>query len=314
MKPLWMGVIAIGLVGMITGVWMESTSSTPVPAPQTSSAALSGAAATSQHANASAMENKFSPQQLQQQIHDRLKQFQQKPGNIYAFLNALQDICPDQTECQNLLKKVLAQYPDQAFAETMLKLVERLPAYEQKMQSTIMSTSMDPKQRYDALWKLREQLLGAKEAALGFSEEHHNADYQFAVNDLMQQAAQMPQQQRLEKLNHLQQQFSIDPQAESQTVQYEQALQLSLVGVNDAAQRQQITRQLRESYFDAAEIAHMEKRDQQLQQQQQQVDQYQQRLSQLKQEMAQSKNQMPEQQWQQLYQQRLEQLRKDAFQ
>ena len=59
-----------------------------------------------------------------------------------------------------------------------------MPQYEQQMQSTVLSTSLSPKERFNQIWKLREQTLGQAEAKLGFGQERQYADYRFAYNDL----------------------------------------------------------------------------------------------------------------------------------
>lgn len=54
-----------------------------------------------------------------------------------------------------------------------------MPQYEQRMQVRCLS-SLSPKERFNTLWKIREQTLGKDEAMLGFGQEHHYADYRFS--------------------------------------------------------------------------------------------------------------------------------------
>ena len=139
-------------------------------------------------------ESKMQQQQQQESIQQIIQHFQKNPGNITQFLNQLQQNCPD-TNCQALLKQVLAEYPDQQFAQTLKQLIERLPLYEKEMQAKTMSTQMTPQQRYQEIWNLREQTLGKQETQLGFAEEKEFASYQFAYGELLSRAPHMTLQQ-----------------------------------------------------------------------------------------------------------------------
>lgn len=110
-------------------------------------------------ANANHDESKMQQQQQQESIKHLIQIFQKNSGNIKQLLTQLQQICPD-TNCQTLFKQVLAEYPDQQFAQTLEQLIERLPLYEKEMQTKVMSTQIAPQQRYQEIWDLRERTLG----------------------------------------------------------------------------------------------------------------------------------------------------------
>ena len=312
-------VLSVLVVIIVVGMWLgfgSSYAASKSDQTQTSSASLiktdQPSALQDQHADTSGNESKM--HQQQQEIATQLiQQFQKNPGNITQLLNQLQQNCAD-TNCQALLAEVLAKYPDQPFAQTLTQLIERLSVYEKAMQTKVMSTQMTPQQLYQEIWKLREQTLGRKEAQLGFGEEKQFANYQFAYGELLNRAPQMTQQQRLSQFAQLQQQYK-DPSQniDGQTGRYDKAVKLALIGVTDPGQQQQITQQLRNSYFSAKEAAELAAREQQVNQQQQQVESYQSELANLNQEMNQQKQSLPENVWQQQYQQRLEQLRKKHF-
>ena len=250
--------------------------------------------------------------QQQESIQQIIQHFQKNPGNITQLLNQLQQNCPD-TNCQALLKQVLAEYPDQQFAQTLKQLIERLPLYEKEMQAKIMSTQMTPQQRYQEIWNLREQTLGKQETQLGFAEEKEFASYQFAYGELLSRAPNMTLQQRLSELSQLQQQYrNPSKNIDGQSGSYDKALKLALIGVTDPIQQQEITQQIRNSYFSGKEAAQLAEREQQVARQQQ-IASYQSELAALNQEMNQQKQNLAESAWQQQYQLRLEQLRQKHF-
>jgi hypothetical protein len=332
MKRLW---VIFGAVGLLIvagiGLWMGIGSSYATPESSRPKASAPSAGVTDAPIvnpaelgqQADNQEASMRRQQQQESVVQLVQDFQQHPGNITQFLAALKQACRSidndadagfSADCQALLQQVLSSYPDRQFVAMLQRLLDRLPAYEQAMQSKVMSTATAPRQRYEAIWSLREQLLGKQEAVLAFGEEHDLASYQFAYGDLLNRAAGMTSQQRQAEFNRLQQQnqaviSSIDGQAGS----YEKALQLALIGVTDGAQQQQITRQLRQQYFSATEIAQMIQRDQQLATQQEQVTNYQAEVTALKQDMEKRRDRLGESAWQQEYQMRLEQLRHKNF-
>ena len=206
------------------------------------------------------------------------------------------------------------EYPDQQFAQTLKQLIERLPLYEKEMQAKTMSTQMTPQQRYQEVWNLREQTLGKQETQLGFAEEKEFASYQFAYGELLSRAPHMTLQQRLSELAQLQQQYkNPSKNIDGQSGSYDKALKLALIGVTDPIQQQEITQQIRNSYFSGKEAAQLAEREQQVARQQQQIASYQSELAALNQEMNQQKQNLAESAWQQQYQLRLEQLRQKHF-
>lgn len=321
---VWIGILVALLIIGGAGAWMvlspsnaapqqpTSTDINPPSAGNTSSSPESGILPTS-----TAQEQQMRQQQIEALIEQQLKAFQLKPGNITQFLNALQQQCP-LVDCKVLLNKVLADYPDQQFAKLLERTLERMPAYEKAMQSTVMSTTTPPQQRYDKIWQLRVQLLGQQEAELAFGQERAYAEYQLEYGNLMQRAQALPTEQRIQELNRLQQEAvkafpELLPEIEGNAGSYEKELQLSLLGVNDAQQRQHITQQLRQKHFSNEQTAQMNARDDQVEQQQVAVMHYQTELAQLKQQMNQQKSVLTDSQWQQQYELRLNQLRLKHF-
>ncbi|MCH7350370.1 MULTISPECIES: lipase chaperone [unclassified Acinetobacter] len=248
---------------------------------------------------------------FQDSLLKQLKKFQQQPGNITQFLNDFKDNCPV-SDCNSALAKALANYPDQKFAQLVANLLKRLPEYEQRMQSTVLSTALSPKERFDALWKLREQTLGQAETMLGFGQERQYADYRFAYNDLAQNQ-KLSAEQRLKAFEELQKQYPDTTQQENKIGQYEQALNLIKQGQQNPAEIERIKQKLQQQYLTEQERQEVQQRERREAQQQQQVDQYQQALQQLQQEMEPLKAQLSDTEWQKQYQSRLENLRLKMF-
>jgi HAMP domain-containing protein len=320
---LWISLLLVVLIGGICG-WMALAPSSaaqqePQMAGQQGSNGDSNTPPNSINKDSmtTAQEQQMRVQENEARINRQLQAFQQKPGNISLLLQAIRQQCSI-ADCMTLLKQTLASYPDKDFAALLQNILERMPAYEQAMQSTIMSTSLSPQQRYDRIWQLREQMLGKQEAALAFGQERAYAEYQLQYGNLMQQAKNMSAQQRIDALHKLQQQAAAQypellANVEGSNGNYEKELQLSLIGIEDTSQRQQITQQLRQKYFKPEQAANMQARDQQVAQQQTQVKQYQAELAQLKQDMNQKKASLSANEWQQQYELRVTQLRLKHF-
>lgn len=322
---LWIGLLVVVLIGGICGwVALAPSSAAQQPSGMANQQGNQGNAdgptqltTSNNDTITTAQEQQMRMQENQTRIQQMLQAFQQQPGNLTLFLQAIQQQCSS-TDCMAMLKNLLANYPDQDFAALIENILERMPAYEQAMQSIVMSSSLSPQQRYERIWQLREQMLGKQEAALAFGQEHAYAEYQLRYGDLMQQAKSMSPQQRMDAWHKLQQlaiaQYpDLLANVEGSSGNYEKELQLSLIGVEDASQRQQITRQLRQKYFKPEQAAQMQARDQQVAQQQAQVKQYQAELAQLKQDMNQKKASLSTSEWQQQYDLRISQLRLKHF-
>lgn len=328
-KIATMIVACVVILGLGFGLtqWLKPAQAGLSPASTTvANTALSTGSAPTDHANGAdrmslGEETQARQQQLQQWLQQHLTDFKKQSGNLDAFLQAWKVQCQAENQAKNcdaLLRAALATHTDQAFANQMLRLLNSLPAYEAAMQSVVMSTATDPRQRYAKIWQLREQMLGQDGALLAFGQEKAFAEYQFQFAELKARAANLSGEQRLAELKQLQQQTlgrygDQVRQAEGSAGDYEKALQLMLVGVNDPAAQAQITQQLRQQYFSPALAAQMAQRDQQVTEQKQQVDLYQTELATLKQQMAASQNSLPASAWQQQYEQRLTALRLKHF-
>lgn len=331
-KMAIMIVACVAIIGLGFGLtqWLKPAQAGLNPAHLTAANTTAANAATSAHlaGNASeavgmssSEEAQTRQQQLQQWLQQHLTDFKKQSGNLDAFLQAWTAQCKNEQQpkqCDALLRAALATHTDQTFANQMLRLLNSLPAYEQAMQSVVMSTATDPRQRYAQIWQLREQMLGREGALLAFGQEKAFAEYQFQFAELKARAANLSTEQRLAELNQLQQQTlgrygDSVRQAEGSAGDYEKALQLMLVGVTDPAAQAQITQQLRQQYFSPELAAQMAQRDQQVTEQKQQVDLYQTELAALKQQMAASQSSLPASAWQQQYEQRLTTLRLKHF-
>lgn len=248
-------------------------------------------------------------------LSQALQGFERKSGNITEFLQAWAAQCADTPkQCDEQLRAALARYPNTEFAAQMQRLLAGLPAYEQAMQKTILSTQMSPRQCYETIWRLREQMLGSAEAALGFGQERAYAQDQFAYGDLLTQAASMSASERQRAFADYQQQQSATAKSIDGAVgQYEKAVRLMLIGVDDPNEQARLKAQLRAQYLPTDLAQQLAEREQQISNQQQGVAQYQQELAQLNQEMNSLKSSLPENTWQQQYEQRLTALRLKHF-
>lgn len=302
---LTMLIVVVVLVGIV--VWKSTTSSAAIQ--QTKSTASSQDSST--QVSNEGMPNKTKDEVFQESLLKQLKILQQQPGNITEFLNDFKANCPV-SDCNAALAKALANYPDQNFAHLVENLIKRMPQYEQRMQNTVLSTSLSPKERFDTLWKLREQTLGQAEAMLGFGQERGYADYRFAYNDLAQNQ-KLSAEQRLKAFEQLQKQYPDAAQQENKMGLYEQALGLINQGQHSPAETQRLKQMLQQRYLTEQQRQDVQQREQREVQQQQQVNQYQQAVQQLQQEMEPLKTQLPNEEWQKQYQSRLENLRLKMF-
>lgn len=303
-KRLWITCLIVLLVLIAFAVWKSTASSAATQ--QTKNEQSSNHTVS----NSNDMQNRSKDEILQQSLQTQLQALQKNPGNINQFLNQYRASC-HLDDCNAALTKALNAYPDQKFAQTVQNLLKRMPQYEQQMQSTVLSTALSPKERFDAIWKLREQTLGKDEAALGFGQEREYADYRFAYAELKQNT-QLNPEQRLAALETLQQEYPRLMEQEDNFARYEQAVQL-LDEKQPTAETQRLKRELQQRYLTQQEQLDLQFKQQREQQQQKKVDQYQQALKQLQQEMQPLKSQLSETEWQKQYQQRLESLRSNLF-
>ncbi|USA46087.1 lipase chaperone [Acinetobacter sp. C26M] len=298
-------IVVVVLVGIV--VWKSTASSAAI---QHTKSTASSQDSSTQVSN-EGMPNKTKDEVFQNSLFKQLKMLQQQPGNITEFLNNFKANCPV-SDCNAALAKALANYPDQNFAHLVENLIKRMPQYEQRMQNTVLSTSLSPKERFDAVWKLREQTLGQAEAMLGFGQERGYADYRFAYNDLAQNQ-KLSAEQRLKAFEQLQKQYPDATQQENKMGLYEQALGLINQGQYSPAETQRLKQMLQQRYLTEQQRQDVQQREQREVQQQQQVNQYQQAVQQLQQEMEPLKAQLSNEEWQKQYQSRLESLRLKMF-
>lgn len=256
-------------------------------------------------------------QTLLQTLRDRLRQAQGNPGNLQAFFNALRQHCKEQA-CDILLAEILADYPDRNFAALVQNIHARMPHYEAAMQATLMSMETPAQTRYQRIQELRIQTLGQVETEAMFGQEAAWADYQFRYAELMQRAATLSPDERLNALDALRAESFGDYQQSLEQVEgtqgaYERELALLLADVEDDRQRAEITHQLRVTHFGETQAEILAQRDVRTQHQEAKVADYRASLESLKEELAPLQSSLPANEWTALYESRLEQLRLQHF-
>lgn len=256
-------------------------------------------------------------------VRQMLEHSRDQRGNMQAFFEALRKLCAaeglDHAQCSALLDDALTDHADPAYAAMLQRIMERLPDYEGAMQRTVMSMETPPPQRYAVLDAQRRQLLGEAETELMFGQERALAKYRFAYGDLMEgEAASLGPDQRLQRLEQLQQQYFDDHEQALQEARgphaaYQQERQLLLLGIDDPRQQEAITRQLREKHFDDETVAKMEARDAEVARQQKVLEAYQADVAALEAELAPLRETLTADQWQARYQEAMKQLRLKHF-
>lgn len=251
--------------------------------------------------------------------HDRLDGYRENPGNLQQFFNELLAQCGHEPDlCQALLEDRLDGYPDAAFADQLRQILAQQYGYEGEMQGLVMSTALPPQNRYQQLDALRVQHFGEAATEMLYGQERAWASYQFGYENLMEQAAYLSQDQRLQRLQQLRQDAWGDygealAEQEGRYGRYRKEQALLLAGVTDAAERDAISQALREKYFDPEQAELVAERERAREQQAQQQQDYDTAKQALAEDMANLKSTMTDSAWQQLYQQRLTELRQQVF-
>ena len=239
-------------------------------------------------------------------------QRQQTPGNLQAWLEQLWRHCQVQSaeRCQQQLQGLAAFLSAAEMAELQALLLD-YQHYQQQLGQLILSTEMSPQQRFAEIKALREQTFGEQSEQL-FGQEHQFAKHQFKLDEFQQLTAPgLSVEQRLNKLNELQQQSGIHAEG---LIGPDHSYQQALLLIQDLPEQEKAEWQdkLRQQYFgaDAAKVAAYE---QQQQENQRQMLAYQQALHQLNQRFTALKSQLDAQTWQQQYADALQQLRLTHF-
>lgn len=322
----WVLLMVAAVAATILLAFLLWPTTTPTPQQKSSSHSASErqqgsnkqlASPTSDEATVSAQQRRNSRLTTMREL---LTAAQTQPGNLQATLQALRQQCLPNEDCASLIDQALADFPDADFARLVANAIARLPLYESAMQETVMSMTTPARQRYATIHALREQTLGIEETVALFGQEAAWAEYQFSFGELSSSAAlaSMSAEQRLTALDSLRKETLGDYQQALSAVEgsrgrYERELTLLSAGITDPAAIADIRQQLRLNHFGAEQAAAMEDRDQEVEQQQQVVTDYQEALQQLNAELAPLKKGLQESEWQQLYQQRLTELRLQHF-
>ena len=253
-------------------------------------------------------------------MQDLLNAARAEPGNLQRTLQQLRLLCQTGDDCSALIDAALASLPDQQFAALVASAMARLPLYEAAMAELVMSMQTPARDRYAAIHELRQQTLGIEETEALFGQEAAWAEYQFRFGELMSSdsLSGLSAEQRLSALASLRQEALGDYQealadVEGNSGRYERELALLTAGLTDQARIDSLTQQLREQYFGAEQAAAMQRRDNEVEQQQDTIRDYQDAVRQLGDDLAPLKTQMDETSWNQLYEQRLTQLRLQFF-
>lgn len=269
-------------------------------------------------------EASMSAEQREQYALEAMQQLladaQLQPGNLFQTLRQMESQCVDPAECERLIEDALASYSDQNFATLVRNALDRLPLYESAMQQTVMSTDTPPRERYAAIEALRNELLGEQEAEALFGQESAWAEYQFRYGEMMTDPAlaSLPADARLQALEQLRNESFGDyanPLAEVEGAhgRYERELEVLTHGLEDSAQKAQITEQLRITHFGEETAQQMAERDQVVAEQERVLQAYNNAVSELDASMEPLKAQMDEARWNQLYEQQLREIRLQHF-
>lgn len=250
------------------------------------------------------------------------QQAQNEQGNLQKFFGDLRQLCRnrelDHQACTKLLEKALADHPDSDFAALLKRIMGKLPAYRDTMESTVMSGDRSSRERYEKLRKQRRELLGTEETRALYAQEQALAEYRFAYGELKERAEQMSPEQRLQRLEELRSEHFDEYKEELSEIEgdhgaYRHERELLLAGVEDPGKRERITAELRERHFDDETIQRMEERDAQREQQNRRIQRFREAEAELEKQLAQERKNMPEDQWRERYQQEMERLRREFF-
>jgi hypothetical protein len=253
-------------------------------------------------------------------MQDLLGAARSEPGNLQRTLQELRQLCRSGDDCNALIDAALASLPDQGFARLVASALERLPLYEAAMAELVMSMQTPARERYAAIHELRLQTLGIEETEALYGQEAAWAEYQFRFGELMSSDSltSLSAEQRLAALEALRQEALGDyrnalAEVDGSSGRYERELAVLTAGVTDQARIDRLTQQLREQYFGTEQAAAMLRRDDEVKRQQDTVQSYRDAIGQLNDELAPLKAQMDDASWNQLYEQRLTQLRLQFF-
>lgn len=260
-------------------------------------------------------------QRAQQQMEDEIAAFRaaraEAIGNLQQWLHDFWLRC--QHEFAGQCQALLARYRAQLSAEEQQWLAQMLARYQQyqaELGQVQLSTALSPRDRFDVIDKMRNRLF-ADETDVLFGQEQRLAQYQFGLDQLVQQQAPLlTPTQRLDALMTLQQQLTtqLPRQLRHEITGAEATFQQALLLLHDvpANERQPLLQQLAEQLF-ADKAPSVLAYQQQIEQQRAQQQAYVQALQQLEQDFALKRSQMTDAQWQAAYADALTQLRRQFF-
>lgn len=260
-------------------------------------------------------------QRAQQQMEDEIAAFRaaraEAIGNLQQWLHDFWLRCQHEFagQCQALLARYRAQLSaeEQQWLEQMLA---RYQQYQAELGQVQLSTALSPRDRFDVIDKMRNRLF-ADETDVLFGQEQRLAQYQFGLDQLVQQQAPLlTPTQRLDALMTLQQQLTtqLPRQLRHEITGAEATFQQALLLLHDvpANERQPLLQQLAEQLF-ADKAPSVLAYQKQIEQQRAQQQAYVQALQQLEQDFALKRSQMTDAQWQAAYADALTQLRRQFF-
>lgn len=309
-------IAAVLVLVLVLGLWLRPGDAAPGAA---GLAAGPGASAAAGDGGGEAAMSAAAREQARiSALADRLRALRRQPGNLPGLLESLRSDCDSEAACRALIDAALAEIGDPAFTAMLTRLLDRLPAYEAAMQSTVMSMQTPPRERYARIDALRQQILGVAETEFAFGQERAYAEFQFGYGELLARAGSLTPAQRLAELERLREaawgtHAPALAAVEGRDGAYARELELLLAGVSDAAERERITAAVRGRHYSAEDAAQLAARDRELASQQQQVAAYQQELAALKQAMEAERATMSAAQWRAQYEARMTALRLKHF-
>lgn len=254
---------------------------------------------------------------LRRQWQSSLQQHQKFPGHLQQWLERWLSAC-EPSQCLASLHRLLADYPDAAFARRVEALAAAFPEYKNELGSLTQDTRLPAMDRYARVDALRAQHFDDGSSEWLFGEERRFAHYRFAVGELMDIShGNLEFSERLNRVDALyetwQQNAGPFTPSVSPVARYRQAMtlldQTSLAG----AQKEAARSEARHRYLDEESAQRVLQREARQARQQDQVAAYWEAVAALNQDMQGLRSQLSAQAWEAEQARRLEALRLSHF-
>ncbi len=254
---------------------------------------------------------------LRRQWQSSLQQHQKFPGHLQQWLERWLSAC-EPSQCLASLHRLLADYPDAAFARRVEALAAAYPEYKNDLGSLTQDTRLPAMDRYARVDALRARHFDDSGSEWLFGEERRFAHYRFAVGELMDIShGNLEFSERLNRVDALyetwQQNAGPFTPSVSPVARYRQAMtlldQTSLAG----AQKEAARSEARHRYLDEDSAQRVLQREARQARQQDQVAAYWEAVAALNQDMQGLRSQLSAQAWEAERARRLEALRLSHF-